>query len=252
MRNEINYWQQKIDDYLLGRLSEDESENFEIYCFGHPEFLEEVRLKEQMLKLIKEERETLFAERESRKKTNLTIRNLSNFFQEYRLGKAGMRNGEVRELRNLSNFFQEHRSAWVYTTAAVVLLLALLIIPGLIRKDVEINLANFEESPALESRMGAYYRSPDFQVIITSPEKGANFKDQIPFQVDVKRDKVKVEGPFELKILNNKEVMVFNGRIENNQYILKEKLEPGLYYWGLEYKNELLYIGKFYIKKPMK
>jgi len=52
---------QKIDDYLMGKLSRDESKAFEIEVFGSPELLKEVQLREQMFGLIKNERETLIA-----------------------------------------------------------------------------------------------------------------------------------------------------------------------------------------------
>ena len=56
--NESN-WQDRIDDYLLGKLSPEENDAFEIYCFGNPEFLKEVQIREEIINVIKEKNEVI-------------------------------------------------------------------------------------------------------------------------------------------------------------------------------------------------
>ena len=53
MKNEYQERLNQVDDYLLGDLSEKEVEEFEIFLFRSPELLEEVKIREQMLNLIK-------------------------------------------------------------------------------------------------------------------------------------------------------------------------------------------------------
>ena len=51
-----------------------------------------------------------------------------------------------------------------------------------------------------------------------------------------------------LKILNNKGTEVYSAEAEKNEYVFKETLNPGLYYWKLEYREEMLFVGKFRVK----
>lgn len=102
---------------------------------------------------------------------------------------------------------------------------------------------NFTPSPNLEDLVGESYRAYSTEVL--SPENGRNYNGAIDF-----RWESDYEGPLVLKILNNKEKVVGEFVVLENQLHFKENLPPGLYYWKLETEDELLYIGKFYVGKP--
>lgn len=102
---------------------------------------------------------------------------------------------------------------------------------------------NFTPSPNLENLVNESYRA--YSVEVLSPENGRNYSRAINFRWE--SDYV---GPFFLKILNNRENIVREFTVRENQFHFKEKLPRGLYYWKLETEEELLYIGKFYVGKP--
>jgi hypothetical protein len=60
--------------------------------------------------------------------------------------------------------------------------------------------------------------------------------------------KTQESGPFTVKILSNTEKVSKSMRVEKSRLLFTGKLNPGLYYWKLECKDELLYVGKFMVK----
>ncbi len=81
---EITDRDQRIDDFLLEKLSPEDADAFEIHLFGCPECFEELRLREQMVKLIKEERVTVVeghARQRSPQKPIGLIRSIAEFFR---------------------------------------------------------------------------------------------------------------------------------------------------------------------------
>lgn len=221
-----------MDDYLLGRLSEEEAKAFEAYCFEHPEFLEEVRLREQLLKLIQEEGETLFAE-DIQEKSSIGSSGTGGFFG--------------------TGIFSGKRARWIYAAAAIVIIAAFLIISYLPREDdVSRYARNFVQSEYLESLVGSNFRGEDISISVISPKNGENFKRNVRFEWNAQKNGVEFNGPFELVILNNNEEEVFRKEVENRQFVLQNKIDPGLYYWTLDFQEETLYLGKFFIRKPGK
>lgn len=221
---------QKMDDFLLGKLSREEAKSFEVHTFGCPECLEELRLREQMVHLIKEEREALIA--------------------DYAQQKSSKQKSSI--LTSIKTFIPNLQKGWVYAGAAVaILLLIFLTSPILFEKDIsEINRANFEESPWFESLLKNQVRSSGISASILSPAIGKNFKNDIVFRWNIQKNGKEFLGPFDLKIMNNKEAIIHSAEITGNQYELKEGFEPGLYYWVLEENSEMIFLGKFFVKKP--
>ena len=219
---------QQIDDYLMGKLSKDESKAFEIEVFGSPELLKEVQLREQMIGLIKNERETLIA--------------------DYAQQKSPKQKSAIVE--SIRTLLLDWQKGWIYAGAAVaVLVVAIFITPRLLEQETEINLANFSESPRFESLMKSQIRSTGLTVSIVSPEIGQNFKTDVLFKWDIKKDHKNFSGPFDLKIMNHKESVIHSVEVTGGQY-KSGKLAPGLYYWTIEEKGEMLYLGKFFVNKP--
>jgi anti-sigma factor RsiW len=147
MKCEMSDRDQRIDDFLLEKLSPEDTEAFEIHLFGCSECLQELRLREQMVKLIKEERVTLVA-------APVATRAPAQ---------------SVSWIRSLSDFFNLRPSGWIYVGAAAVLLVGF-VITQIVRKTdhAEMYAANFIEPPQLESMLGQVQRSSAFAVSVLS------------------------------------------------------------------------------------
>jgi hypothetical protein len=100
---------------------------------------------------------------------------------------------------------------------------------------------DYQVNPNLEIMIGSQSRSVGVQ--IHAPRNNVYLGKEILFSWD----EVGPE-PLHLKILNNKNEVLFAYGAVGNKVVFKEKLRPGLYYWKLESKNDLLYVGKFFIK----
>lgn len=109
------------------------------------------------------------------------------------------------------------------------------------RGDV-VAVNSFAISHNLEDLVNAELRSPS--VTILTPANNSIPKGPILFSWQ--RGEA---GPLTLKILSNTEKILYSSKTEKSRLLLKEKLHPGLYYWKLESKDELLYVGKFLVKR---
>lgn len=231
MKCEIMDRDQRLDDFLLAKLSPKEAEAFEIHAFGCPECLAELRLREQMVKLIKEERVTVVVNHPPKR------------LPQKRPGA----------IKAIADFLRRQQNVWIYAGAAAVLLIGFLISTLLRRPETpDMYAANFSEIPHLESKLGQALRSSEFSLSIISPEIGENFAGNIDFRWEIKKDEQAFSGPLVLKILNNREITVRAATVENGRYTCKEKLAPGVYYWTLEEQGEMLYLGKFFVNKSQR
>lgn len=100
---------------------------------------------------------------------------------------------------------------------------------------------NFRVNPNLENMIGTQYRSVAVQIV--SPLNNSTLHGDIVFAW-----KKNLHSPLTLKIINNKNEVAYNYAVEGNHFVFKQKLVPGLYYWKLENRQDLLHIGKFFIK----
>ncbi len=229
MKCEIMDRDQRIDDFLLEKLSPEDAEAFEIHLFGCPECFEELRVREQMVKLIKEERVTVV--------------------DDYARQRSAPQPSGV--IKSIIDFFRFQRNIWIYAGAAAVLLIALLVSRFFFKPEVmEQYAANFTESPHLESMLQQAARASAYSIRIISPAAGENFKGAIGFRWKIEKDGKEFASPVDLKILNNKEALVHAVSVQEGQYDFTQKLSPGLYYWTLEVQDETLFLGKFFVNKP--
>jgi hypothetical protein len=100
---------------------------------------------------------------------------------------------------------------------------------------------NFSVSPNLENLVNSVLRSAS--PLVLSPKNGLVVSQPILFVW-----KTQESGPFTVKILSNTEKVSKSMRVEKSRLLFTGKLNPGLYYWKLECKDELLYVGKFMVK----
>ncbi len=100
-------------------------------------------------------------------------------------------------------------------------------------------------NPNLESMIDTRYRSSGIQII--SPLNNTDYTagSDIVFAWTPP-----VQGSLTLKIINNKNAVVYEYPLGVNgcEFVFKEDLPSGLYYWKLENQNDLLHIGKFFVK----
>jgi len=111
-------------------------------------------------------------------------------------------------------------------------------------QQLELYAANFIESDELEYLIGQKVRGSE-NIEVISPEPGITIKDEILFKWVIE-----TEQKLYLKILNNKEDVLFQFTIPKNKLlfnITEYELDSGLYYWKLENYEELLHIGKFFV-----
>jgi len=113
-------------------------------------------------------------------------------------------------------------------------------IDSLVVNTQEFFADNFVVSPNLENLVNAHSRSLSIQVL--SPLNGENFKEKILFLW-----KANADERLTLKVLSNKERTLHTISVRGSRYVFSKKIPAGLYYWKLESKDELLYLGKFLV-----
>ena len=113
-------------------------------------------------------------------------------------------------------------------------------------KDSKVNHSrifadNFSESPNLENLVNSASRSE--LPLIVSPKNNAVVSQKILFEW-----KMQEVGLVSVTILSNREEVLKNIRLKQSKFLFSVKLNPGLYYWKLQRKDELLYVGEFFVK----
>lgn len=219
---------QRIDDFLMHKLSSADAEVFEIHLFGCKECLAELRLREQMIMIIKEERVIAISD----------------------VARPRRAKSPVSLVQTIADFFRIRPNTWIYVGVVAALLIAILLLPRFREKGgVEKYATNFLKSQRLESLVGQTLRSSGLSVSVASPRNDENFSSgDVWFRWQIKKGKDSVDLPLELKILNNQEEVIHSVQVEGQEYRLPERPAPGLYYWILEYQEETLYLGKFFFR----
>lgn len=108
------------------------------------------------------------------------------------------------------------------------------------QKEEKLLANNFAVSPNMEDLVQTQFRSVSVEVI--TPDIGEIVHQPITFKWK------EISEPLTLKILSNKERTLITAQVITNTYTTQKFFAPGLYYWKLETKDDLLYAGKFLIK----
>jgi hypothetical protein len=101
--------------------------------------------------------------------------------------------------------------------------------------------SRYRINPSLENMIGSQLRSHRIEVL--EPPNNSVLKGRILFSW--KKD---LSKPHTIKIVNNRNDVLYTYKISGKAFQFNESLPNGLYYWKLEDENELLHVGKFFIK----
>jgi len=101
--------------------------------------------------------------------------------------------------------------------------------------------SNFQPLPYMEEMIDSQFRSEEIQIL--SPSAGAIFKsaEKIEFKWISRNPDLKI------KIMDNRNTVV-HADLAHGEYLYQSSLTPGLYYWKLETEEDLLFIGKFFVR----
>lgn len=102
---------------------------------------------------------------------------------------------------------------------------------------------NFSLNEFLETAINKDNRS-NSQIEIISPSTGATVKMPVRFEWMSARKNLTIR----FSILTNQNSPVYESLINGNQLTIDTKLDPGLYYWKLEYSDTNETVGKFFIR----
>lgn len=214
-----------IDGYLSGRLPHEEAEAFELHYLGCDECFRELQIRKQMLDVIREKGEMLFAkfiQEEAKKKNESRPR---------RFPEA------IRDMWARKNFF-----IYMAGMAAVLLILVLYLTQDWRNPPLT---ESFRESPYLEERIETQNSTRSGSGLqLVAPAVEANFPPQTAILF---RWENPGNEPLKLKILNNKGDKLFSFAVDDNQFLFRGELPPGLYYWKVESEDEFR-IGKFFVR----
>jgi cbb3-type cytochrome oxidase subunit 3 len=101
----------------------------------------------------------------------------------------------------------------------------------------------FQKLPSFESQIGQEYRSDAVEIISPKSMKTFISSENINFQWQKKDIKSLV-----LSLYDNQGKLIFQKEVSST-FILKQRLQPGLYYWQLETADDIVYTGKFLVVK---
>lgn len=213
--------QQIIDDYIHGRLTDEEREAFDAHCFECDRCFNELQFYEEVIGRIREDAPVLFSD-----------------YLDQR-GKSGP-SGILKILERLADVLMIHKARWMAAVGTLSLaVLCLLVFQH--KQPVSHPVDHFKPLPYLEEIITDVYRSDSIRLI--SPAIGAVCDHEITFQWEGTAGET-----VSLIILNNLGEEQYRETTSDQQWVCNKNLSPGLYYWKLETEDELLKVGKFLIR----
>lgn len=213
------YWDDMLDSYLLGRLSEQEKQIFEEQCMNDKSLFEELVFREKLACVVREEAEATGA---------------SPAKQEQEQA------GSI--FTTITSHIQQLNWKWAYAPAAIAILAALIF---LFKASVEPVGESFKPNVALESLVRQVVTRSQPAISDVSPRNGVTVAGDLRFEWQTS-----YAGVVYWKILDNQENIRMSGSTQDSQFVLEQiekTLQPGLYYWKLESDTDLLHVGKFLI-----
>ncbi|MBN1781156.1 hypothetical protein JW948_08540 [bacterium] len=206
-----------IEQYVGGTLPSAEMEAFDEHCFSCPDCFRALRLREEIIAVIRENGPVLYEDVPEKKKA------------------AGRQ--ARKTLSRWNRLFSDPGFRWVTVAAGAAMILLVLILRPAGESPVRI-AGRFTPHPYLEEMCTDVTRSGSFTIL--SPLSGEIFRGDMLFEWQGLGDE-----SVDLVILDNTGEELFRFTTDLNRYRFKQKLTPGLYYWKLETADELMHVGKF-------
>lgn len=223
MKCDLNDRRKVIAAYLTGELSEAEMNEFEQHYFQCEDCFQELKIGQDAVNLIEKEGPTVLA---------IPV----SWWEKAR--------------QTLTDAFPRRR--WTFALAALVLLMVIALPLGYLKyfhqtPSAESYAENFKPSSRLDDLIRQTYQSPTLLAWV-SPPNDTNFVGEIVFRWELAEGQ-QYTGPFELRLLNNKEEEMYRFKVGQQPFHFNRKLVPGLYYWALLTENEMAYLGRFYVRR---
>jgi hypothetical protein len=103
---------------------------------------------------------------------------------------------------------------------------------------------NLEESALFENLIASHYRGSDIEV--NTPRLKQKFNVGQPIVFEINGD---LSNPVIINIYSNKgNKIIERNDISTNTFTIDNELPPGLYYWKLLQEDNLVQVGKFFVK----
>ena len=287
MKCELSNREQVIEDYVTGSLSQEDIDAFDEHCFNCDLCFQELRLKEEMAALIKEEGKTIF----------------SDYLEKQRVKGVGLVRSLIDKLPRLNLEWETPQLVYATVAVGAVAVICFFVAKSMISPDKagkilqENYLAEQQDTlEIVEQQQFAESQQPvqkqetkplekeveekskdvsggagiDPRQLYAENFKTSPFMEEMVNSYSVRSYSITVlspkidenikgnilfqweeiqEAPIYLKLLNNQAVELHSFTPENNQLLFTEKLKPGLYYWKLESEDDVLFVGKFFVEE---
>ncbi|MEL6823833.1 MAG: hypothetical protein AAFP70_18915 [Calditrichota bacterium] len=223
----------KVDQYLDGSLDENEMSKFEQTFFQNDHCLQELQLRRQLRDLVKSEGKSLFPEYD-------TV-------------------GEQKASSILAHHETPFGSInWFYSAAAVFALLLLFQFtdnrtPTLKLPKGANSFSNnfvssqqdqrYQKSSFFELLAEQQFRSHHIEII--EPMQNYIYRGSLLFRWRSSNNESSAENTLKLVIYNNRDQEILTAHINGGEFIFRNQLPPGLYYWSLENEKDTISIGRF-------
>lgn len=109
-------------------------------------------------------------------------------------------------------------------------------------ESTDLRTADFAALPELDEMVNSTVRSVDIDV--RSPKNGEAVSRKIVFSWRG----VRIRN-LTLTILDNKAITVWSSAVQRLPLVYTNTLKQGLYYWKIQSEDEILYVGKFFVRE---
>jgi|GEM_PF-4423539 len=225
----------KMDLYLDGSLDEIEMSRFEEIFFLNDRCLKELQLRRQLRELVRTEGSELFPEF-----TNYDIKSEpSGYFQ------SNTPYGSIN---------------WLYSAAAVFALLLIIQFTDSSTPPLKLprGANSFSNNFVTSQHDRRFLKSSFFELLaeqqlrshhieVLEPIQNYIYRGSLLFRWREKNEKITSTSTLKLVIYNNREQEILTAHITGGEFMFRNQLPPGLYYWSLENKKDNIAIGRFLV-----
>ncbi|MGH1363272.1 MAG: hypothetical protein ACRBF0_06930 [Calditrichia bacterium] len=227
----------QIDTYLRGDLDEAEIDEFEQTFFENDDCLKELQLRKDLRDLVKQDGKTLFPE----------------FMPSDGVGAVALGSGAPVKAAPAKVY-------WPLSVAATVLCLVFFLVPDTHQKPLKLSeKANSFSAAFLSSQKDLRFRGSSYFDIVSSqvsrnqtiellePIKNYVYRGKLAFRWRLLKSGSNPLPALRLAIFTNKDQEILRANIIGGEFVLRNELEPGLYYWSLEDEEDTVGVGRFLV-----